>query len=260
MGFMLAVQFLTKIPVTVRGNIDDRGLARSMAFFSLVGLLLGVCAAAIHALGSLLLAPPVGNLAALAFLVAVTGNLHGDGLMDTADGLFSGRPRERVLEIMRDSRVGSHGVAAGVLVLLAKWVLLGQIPASLQGMALLLAVVAGRWSQVYGAAFYPYARSGGGAAGFTAFVGLREVLYNSLTIVPLTLLFLRLPGIIPLAAVLAGTALLDRCIAKRIGGITGDTLGAVSECVEVLALLVLAVIFTRLGPGIANTFFLTGGL
>lgn len=245
MEFLLALQFLTKIPVTVRGGVDERKLARSMAFFSLVGLLLGSCAAALHLLTSLVFAPPVGSLVALAFLVIITGNLHGDGLMDTADGLFSGKPRERMLEIMRDSRVGSHGVMAGVLVVLAKFVLLGQIPQAMQGVALILATALGRWSQVYGAAFYSYARPAGGTGGFTVHVGIREMFFNSLTVLILTVSLLRLPGFILLAAVTAGTALLEWYIARRIGGITGDTLGATSECVEVLTLAVLAVILAK---------------
>lgn len=145
MEFLLAVQFLTKIPVTVRGSVDEKRLACSMAFFSLVGFLLGTSAAALHALTALVFGPPVCNLAALAFLIIITGNLHADGLMDAADGLFSGKPRERMLEIMRDSRVGSHGVTAGILVLLAKFVLLGQMPAVMQGVSLILATTSGRW-------------------------------------------------------------------------------------------------------------------
>lgn len=254
MEFLLAVQFLTKIPVTVRGIVDEKRMARSMAFFSLVGLLIGAGAAALQALTSLVFPPPVCSLAALAFLVIITGNLHGDGLMDTADGLFSGKPRERMLEIMRDSRVGSHGVTAGVLVLLAKFVLLGQMPQTAQGVALILATASGRWSQVYGAALYPYARSAGGTGNFTAHVGYRELFYNSLTVLLLTISLLRFHGFILLIAVLAGTALLEWYIARRIGGITGDTLGAANECIEVLTLAVLLAIFTKFQPGIINAF------
>lgn len=248
MGFLLAVQFLTKIPVNVRGSVDEKIMARSMAFFSLVGLMLGVSAAALHALASLVFAPPVCNLVALTFLVIITGNLHGDGLMDAADGLFSGRSREGMLEIMRDSRVGSHGVVAGVLALLAKFVLLGQMPGNAPEIALILAAALGRWSQVYGAAFYPYARPAGGTGSFTAHVGLREVFYNSLTVILPALFLFRLSGFVLLIAVMAGTALLEWYIAKKIGGITGDTLGATSECVEVLTLAALLVIFTKFQP------------
>ena len=252
MEFLLAIQFLTRIPVAVRGGVDERSMARSMAFFPLVGLLLGVCAAALHALTSLVFAPAVSSLAALAFLIIITGNLHGDGLMDTADGLFGGKSRERMLEIMRDSRVGSHGVTAGVLVLLAKYVLLIQMPATAQGAALIMAVALGRWSQVYGAAFYRYARSAGGTGDFTVHVGWREAFYSSLTVVPLAVLLLGWHGLIPLVAALAGAALLVWYMAGRIGGITGDTLGAASECVEVLTLAALVAVFTKFDVSLFN--------
>lgn len=188
----------------------------------------------------------MSNFVALAFLVFITGNIHGDGLMDTADGFFSGRPRERMLEIMRDSRVGSHGVMAGILIILAKFVLLGQMPPGMQGIALILALALGRWSQVFGAALYPYARSTGGVANFTVHVGKRELFFNSLTVIVLSLFLLKLQGLILLGAVLAGTDLLEWYISNKIGGITGDTLGATNECVEVLSLVVLLLIFTKL--------------
>lgn len=242
---LLAVQFLTRIPITFKGAMDDKKMARSMAYFSLVGLLLGASAAALHALTSLVFAATVSNFVALAFLVFITGNLHGDGLMDVADGFFSGRPRERMLEIMRDSRVGSHGVMAGILVLLAKFILLGEMPYGTQGITLILALSLGRWSQVYGAALFPYARLTGGVANFTVHVGYWELFFNSVTVLVLSLVLLKLQGLILLGAVLAGTALLDWYVSKKIGGITGDTLGATNECVEVLSLLVLLVIFTK---------------
>ncbi|MHB8126371.1 MAG: adenosylcobinamide-GDP ribazoletransferase [Desulfitobacteriaceae bacterium] len=244
MEFLLAVQFLTRIPVTYKGEVNDKKMARSMAFFSLVGLLLGALAAGLHALASLVFAVPVSNFIALVFLIFITGNLHGDGLMDTTDGFFSGRPRERMLEIMRDSRVGSHGVMAGILVFLAKFILLGEMPLGMQGIALILALALGRWSQVYGAALYPYARLTGGVGNFTAQVGYWELFFNSVTVIVLSIFLLKLQGLILLGAVLAGTALLEWYVSKKLGGITGDTLGATNECIEVLSLLVLLVIFT----------------
>jgi len=233
----LAIQFLTRIPVTIKGVVDEKKMARSMAWFSLAGLLLGAAAAVVHALASFAFPLPVSNILTLVFLVFITGNMHGDGLMDSADGLFSGKPRERVLEIMKDSRVGSHGVMAGILVILAKYVLLGQAEPGTHGIALILMVSLARWSQVYGAALYSYARLSGGVGIFTAHVGRRELLINLLTILAVTLFLLKLPGLILLGTVFAGTALLHWLISKKLAGITGDTLGAVSECIEVLCLL-----------------------
>jgi adenosylcobinamide-GDP ribazoletransferase len=262
MEFLLALQFLTRVPVTVRGTVTEKEVARSMAYFPLIGLLLGLAAAAVHTLTALVLPVPVSDLIAIAFLIIVTGNMHGDGLMDTADGLFSGRPRDGMLEIMKDSRVGAHGVTAGVLNILFKFVLLGLIPAGpAKIMALIIVPALGRWTQVYGAAMFPYARTGGGTGSFTNNVGRRELTIASVAAmaavivlpafagalaypVPLKgLLTGALKGIGLAAAVTAGTAGLGRYISGKLGGLTGDTYGAMNECTEVLALIVLLAIF-----------------
>lgn len=263
MEFLLALQFLTRIPITVRGTAPDETKARSMAYFPLVGLLLGAAAATVYALFSFILPGAVNDLIVITLLVLITGNMHGDGLMDTADGLFSGREREGMLDVMKDSRVGSHGVMAGVLSVLFRLVLLGQFPVGADKAAALIIMPAlGRWAQVYSAAVFPYARTAGGTGMFTAKVGRRELLWASATALLAAVL---LPGIIRgltdtvslegvltgtvkglvlAAAVFTGTSALGRYISGRLGGLTGDTYGAVSECIEVLAWTV-AVIMLR---------------
>lgn len=243
MEFLIALQFLTRIPVTIRKHVESVHIARAMAWFPLIGLLLGMSAAGIHILLSSFLAPVVCDLTVIGFLVMVTGNMHGDGLMDTADGIYSGKPRERVLEIMRDSCVGSHGVMAGVLVLLAKFVLLGQMPVQIKEFALILTPAMGRWAQVYGASVYPYARAGEGTGGFTDQVGWREMFWATATVLAAAVILFRWRGGILAAAVLIGTAAIGRYIAAKIGGMTGDTLGALNELAEVLALFTLQFLF-----------------
>jgi len=255
--FLLALQFLTRAPLTIHSPVEEKNLARAMAYFPLVGVLLGLFTAVIYTLWTYILASPVCDLIAIAFLVIITGNLHGDAFMDTADGLFSGRPREGILEIMKDSRVGSHGVMAGCLLILAKFVLLGQIPLTAKGTVLVLMPALGRWAQVYCAAVYTYARTGGGIGSFTDRVGIRELLWASVSILLAVILMLGLymsgqylntlpcvilKGLILLGTVLTGTAGLGWYISRKIGGMTGDTLGAISESIEVLALLILPMI------------------
>jgi len=249
--FLLALQFLTRIPVVARGNVDETRVARSMAYFPLVGLLLGLAAAALEYVLSLWLKPPVCDLTAIVFLILITGNLHGDALMDSADGIFSGRPRERMLEIMRDSRVGSHGMIAGVLLVVSKLVLLGQLPFVLKLPALILMPALGRWDQVFCAAVYSYARSGSGTGSFTDRVDCREIAWASLTVLGAlgVLVYLgltervdNLPGVGQLllltAVILVWTVAISRYMARKIGGMTGDTLGATSELVEIATLFV----------------------
>lgn len=243
MSVLVALQFLTRIPVQIRGSVSAQDLARSMAYFPLVGLLIGALAAALHRLSSFVFAPNVCDLIAILSLIAITGNLHGDGLMDTADGFFSGKPRERILEIMHDSRTGAHGVMAGACLLLAKFVLLGQIEAPMKGMALMAAPVLGRWAQVYGATLYPYVRGKSGTGSFVSCLGRRELALASLLSLGAAVLLLGpVKGMGAAGAVLTTTIFLA-CFAKRkIGGVTGDVLGALSECAEVAALLLIGAI------------------
>lgn len=262
MEFLLALQFLTMIPVTVRGKVDSLNLARSMAWFPLVGLILGVMAALVYSIISLVLPEPVCDLFIIIFMVFVTGNMHGDGLMDTVDGIFSGKPRERMLEIMKDSRVGSHGLAAGVFDILVRFVLLTQIPAGFKIAALIIIPVLGRWAQVYGASVYPYARKEGGTGSFTDYVGRRELLWASTTVLGAVItvlaalnfsvgvgvnffynVYFQWFGI--LLGALAGTAWSGRYLARKLGGLTGDTYGAMTEFTEIIALVMILIMLGR---------------
>jgi adenosylcobinamide-GDP ribazoletransferase len=243
LGFLIALQFLTRIPVTINTTLEENVLARSMIYYPLVGLFIGGLTALVQLLFSFVFSAPVADLAAIVFLVSITGNLHLDGLMDTADGLLSGKPREEALRIMRDSRVGSHGVIVGFLILLAKYVLLTQIPSSGKPLALLLMPLFGRWSLVYAAALFPYLRKGQGAGSFTQNVGKRELLLASAitfgvyALVPILLLPPTKNLLLP-PAILAGTAAFGSYIYKKLGGMTGDTMGAMNEFTEVLFLLI----------------------
>lgn len=240
MSFLIALQFLTRIPITLKDGVDAKSIARSMALFPLIGLLIGALAAALHLLCSYVLAGRVCDLFAVVFLIAITGNMHGDGLMDTADGFFSGKPRERILEIMHDSRVGAHGVMAGACLVLAKFVLLEQVPALEKSAALVLAPAFGRWAQVYGASLYPYVTGSSGTGSFLSHLGRRELLVASAyTLLAAVLLLGPTKGLGAAGAVLATTTLLARFANRRIGGVTGDVLGALTECAELSALLLL---------------------
>lgn len=239
--FLLALQFLTKAPFAAAQTVDDRTMARSMAYFSLVGLLVGGASAVVFWLLYQVLPSPVAVLGAIIFVVFVTGNLHGDGLMDTADGIFSGRSRDKMLEIMKDSRVGSHGVMAGVLVIAAKVVLLGAMDLTTAMIALALAPVLGRWAQVYGAARYTYARANGIGC-FTDDVGGRELALSSIVGATVGLALLQASGLIVLAFAFSAAILFFEFIKGKLGGVTGDTLGAANEFVEIITLLAMAFI------------------
>lgn len=239
MEFLLAVQFLTRIPITVGGDITGKNLARSMAYYPIVGLIVGIASALVYFLSGYLFSESVRDFLVITFMIFITGNMHIDAIMDTADGFFSGKPKDGILEIMKDSRAGSHGVVAGILVVVGKLLLLGNLPPEIKLKALIVVPMLGRWALVYGSALYPYARIGGGTGGFTDEVGYRELWLASITALAGSFFILSMDGLLLALAVLIGAALLGHFIYKKIGGITGDTLGATNECIELLAFALL---------------------
>ncbi len=236
--FLLALQFLTKAPFATAQTVDDRTMARSMSYFAFVGVIVGGASAALYWALYQIFPPAVAVLGAIFFVVVATGNLHGDGTMDTADGVFSGKPREKMLEIMKDSRVGSHGVMAGVLVIAAKIALLSSLDLRAVLIALVLAPALGRWAQVYGASRYTYIRRNGIGV-FTDYVGGRELALNSIVVIIAGLALMQVAGLIVLGVALIWTYLFFEFIKGKLGGITGDTLGAANETIEVLTMLVI---------------------
>lgn len=256
----LALQFLTRIPIKIKGHVEELNLARAMSFFPLVGIIIGIMSAGVYMVSQLLFPGSVSDFFVLAFIVLITGNMHLDGLMDTADGIFSGKPRDKMLEIMKDSRVGSHGLAAGVLALLGRFILMGNLSQDVKIFALIAAPLAGRWAQVFGAWKYPYARESGGTGGFTKMVGVREfAAASTLSVMSLFVLLIlcflgRIPslsmiisqtiikGIALITVILIFALSLTGYIAGRLGGLTGDTYGAVSEIVELVILMLFPII------------------
>lgn len=240
--FRRALAFLTVLPVGRTLPWQPQRLAPSMALFPAVGLALGLGLVVVNGVLSPLLPRPVVDALLLLALIVVSGGLHLDGLADLVDGLAGGKDRADSLRIMKDSRVGAMGVIALVMVLLLKYLALTNVPAELKSAALILLPTAGRWIQVALATGCPYARPEGGTGQtFVDAVGRRELLFASLTLALAALVLCGLKGL-ALLALLGGAALLLRhYFNARLGGVTGDVLGAATEIVEVwLLLLVLA--------------------
>ncbi|SCW56728.1 cobalamin-5'-phosphate synthase [Paenibacillus tianmuensis] len=261
-----AFQFLSRLPVPVKLDYNDALFRRSVVFYPLVGLVLGLITAAAGLLLTSVLPPLPTAALLLGIWVLLTGALHLDGLMDTADGILSHRSRERMLEIMKDSRVGAMGVIAAVLVLLLKWSLLTELlPAAVTGsqwnLWLLLALVPlwSRWYMVVAIACWPYARqAGSGMGGFFRGVGAGHAVGSGLVALLLSLCvvaageafgglslpFWHMVGIIVilLAVTMGAGVLMSVSIHRKLGGLTGDTYGAMNELLEAALLLVLVLI------------------
>ena len=235
----LAISFLTIFPV-YQERAESQELGRSVSYYPLVGLLLGALVAGLcyglHRLGLTL----AGDGLVVVALVVLTGGLHMDGLMDTADGLFSGRNLEQKLAIMKDSRVGAMGVMAFATVLLLKTVFLYELSMGLKLTALILAPAAGRWAMVYGIIRFPYARQEG-LGGSLAQAGRCQLAVATLILLAAALWLAGPAGLGIAAFVLLGTLATTRFISKCIGGMTGDTYGATGELIEVWTILIILI-------------------
>lgn len=237
--FFAALQFLTVIPIPAALGGADKDLERGIYFFPAAGLVLGAILALLDAgLAAFLPVLPASAIV-VAALIMLTGGFHLDGLADTADGFMSSRPRERVLEIMKDSRTGPMGVIAVVCVLVLKVSLLASITGALRPALILLMPVAGRCAIVMVMGALPYARPEGGLG--SIFMRSRSPLWIAWGIFFFAASGLAAAGWLGLAAA-AGTALAAALAAiymdRKIGGITGDTIGAACEVVELVPLLV----------------------
>ncbi len=237
-GFWLALGFLTTLPARPVPYVPG-GLGRAAAWFPVIGLLMGVLLLLVQVAAARLLGPFVAAVLVVAVWAALTGGLHLDGLADCCDGLLVSAPRERRLEIMRDPRVGSFAVTGLVLALLLKTAAVFSLETgSAAALGIVLAPVWARW-WILLAARRPSARTDGLGSSFAAALTPRRL--GVARVLPLVLLGIAawfdwrsLVGV-----VLSGLACLGmlQLAQARIGGITGDVLGAVVELTEV-ALLV----------------------
>ena len=235
LNFLEAVRFLTVLPMPAsRQKVD---LARATFFFPLVGFLIGILAVMItHAL-SLHIFVNLHALALVTIPLFLTGGLHVDGFSDFCDGFFGGKDKEEILSIMRDSRIGVWGALGVMLLLLWKWELLASLPG--RDVAILLALTTSRWSQVVLSYFLPYANPKSGLGESVAKkVKIRE-LVGATVFLAVLIFFLKGPGVLCFLALLPFLTALGLLFKKRLGGITGDLLGATSETTELFVLLIL---------------------
>ncbi len=250
--FLAAIRFLTICPLPASEPAEDQNLARSAPFFPLVGLCIGAAAAGLDDGLSRILPPlPVAVLMTV-FLLSVSGGLHLDGLADTSDGFFSSRPRERMLEIMRDSRTGPMGVTAIVCVLMLKVTLLACVPHAARWWVFLLMPFAGRTALLMKMSILSYVRPEGGLA--AVFQGHISPFYLLPAVFGLAFLGWVAGGWPGLTAGLAsfGIVLLFAAYVKsKIGGYTGDTLGAACELTELVPPMVCVIL---LGGKCCNIF------
>ena len=214
-----------------------------MAYFPIVGLILGGILVLVNWGFSILLAPLVADALTIIALIILTGALHIDGFIDTIDGLSGGKSREEILKIMKDSRVGAFGIVGIVSLIMLKLVLLHEMPLEIKRGAILLFPVMGRWAMVVASSLSVYARKRGTGKAFVNYCGRKELVVASLITLMIAGGFLKILGLELFFFILALILLLMRFISKRINGMTGDTLGAINEIIEVGSLFILFLLF-----------------
>jgi adenosylcobinamide-GDP ribazoletransferase len=247
-----ALQFLTRVPVPARTGFDPAWLEASVRHFPLVGALVGAVGGAVLWTASIFWSPWVAALLALAATIALTGAFHEDGLADTFDALGGVVPREKALAIMKDSRIGTYGaVALGLglalrVALMASLVTMAPVTAAA---AVLLSHVLGRLAPALVMARLPY----GGEAEHAKAKPLAMRISGAGVAVALgwalaAAVALGAAGVLhPVdhllqagVATLVVAALMTRWLRRRLGGFTGDGLGATEQLTEIAVLLVVA--------------------
>lgn len=239
-SIIAAFQFLTIFPTIIKRRFTSREMGRAVAWFPLVGVVLGFLLYGVHALAQLIFPASVSAAITLFAWVIFTRAFHLDGFMDTCDGLFGGFNSERRLEIMKDSRVGAFGAAGGVLVLLTEYTALHSSVNLFA--ALLLSTTLGRWASPLVMYSFPYAREDGLGIEMKRNVHLQEVLIATL-LTGLTAWFAAggwLGFVLMLGA--AMIAFLVAWYAMRLlNGLTGDIYGTITTTVEMFILLTFTI-------------------
>lgn len=238
----LAVSFLTIFPVYQK-VADEKKMAASLYCYPLVGFLLGSLLALTSYAGMRLSLNGAGDVLTVVLWIIITGGLHLDGLMDSADGLLSGRDRQRKLEIMKDSRVGAMGATALAAVLMIKVSFLGLYTYPLKYWVLLLAPAVGRSMMLLAVAYYPYARQGPGLGRAFGMEASRAAFPIGLILLAIAAClgssrFLLLTGAAITVFISSGAACL---VSRSLGGHTGDTYGALCEFSEAVFLVVMGI-------------------
>ena len=239
--FLIALGFLTRIPSPRQPHATPELMARSMAFYPLIGSLIGLSLVGIRWILQYLFPLPLADALLLAAWISISGGLHLDGFIDCCDGLLVAKPPEVRLEILRDTAVGAYGIMGAIILMLTKYVALTVLPDRNGWAALLLAPVLGRWAMVYVTARYPYARSSGVGWLCKEHVSWRELGWATLTVLVIAIASGPVLGIAAVVAVGLCATLFARWTMAQIPGLTGDVYGATGELSELVVLLIFII-------------------
>lgn len=221
-------------------------IGRSTGYFPLVGLAIGLVLAGLNYALSLVLPASAVNALLIVAMAVLSGVLHLDGVVDTCDGLAGHGTNEQRLERMRDSRAGGFGVIGVALLLLVKYAALNSVPQGTMTFTLLLAPAVSRWAMVYAVFAFPYARPSGLGSAFKQATGWRQLLMATVIAAAVAAWLFMFKGLAVLLIVWILTLAIGLYLKRKLGGLTGDTYGAINEVIEVCVFIIVGTLVYRL--------------
>ncbi|MEO1042430.1 MAG: adenosylcobinamide-GDP ribazoletransferase [Pseudomonadota bacterium] len=235
--FLLALQFLTRVPTPTDRIYSPSRMATSLRYYPLVGVLIGVVSAAVLSFASFAFPHQIAVIIAIAAGLLLTGGFHEDGLADTFDGMGGGITREQALTIMKDSRLGTYGTLALIILLGLKFVALATMTLGIAAAALVTAHGLSRLSSVLVIATSRYVRvSGAGkpvAEGANASSLAIALITGMLIVITWAIVLPIKPLLFGFLGIVMGHVAMRALFEHKLGGYTGDTLGAVQQASEI---------------------------
>lgn len=240
--FLIILQFMTRIPINKSFNVTREDYAKGTKYFPLVGLIVGGITALTIYLCSHIFSLMISSLIGLVVSILITGGIHLDGFSDTCDGIFSGRNKEKILEIMKDSRLGTFGGIGLILLILSRFMVYFEILSNIESMVeglsiILLAPVISRGIVMFFTYKRKYAREKEGLGDlFIGKTSLWDILINQIVVLFIACM-VDYRFLVVYLIVLGIMVLIRNYIEKIIGGVTGDILGFSIEFSEILFMI-----------------------
>jgi len=242
LSFFAALKFLTIIPIPWRRGASPEELGRSIGYFPVVGIIIGLILAGLNWLLGLLLPSIVVNALLIVSMVVISGALHLDGFVDTCDGIAGHKTVEDRWRVMHDSRAGAFGIVGVVLLLLVKYASLNSVPENLLMVTLVLMPVVSRWAMVYTIFAYPYARPAGLGKIFKQEASWQRFTAATLIALAVAVVLARLAGLVIMISIWVIVVGMAAYLKRKFAGLTGDTYGAISEVTEVCVLILVCLL------------------
>ena len=240
----MSLQFLTKIPIPITLEFNEEDFGKCVVLSPLVGVVLGAILALVYYLFSFLFPPIIVGFICLIIYVCLTGGLHLDGLGDTFDGVFSYREKEKILEIMKDSRLGTNGLLAILFILILDGLFIGFLPPAIGAIGIFLMPIAGRVSCLVTGATNNYInRSHGMAKDFVTYANLKNCFPMLLLSAIIFVLCFSYGGLGLYIVIFMFAFVASRFFSRKTEGVTGDIIGAGVELSQMVYLISLFLLY-----------------